>query len=124
MKAWKAEDKRDGFYSTVVFAETRGQAKSAAKATDCCEDADWTDIRVTRAPELDGEYRGHTEMEWYDDQDRIALIKNGWHCEEVWLDECETCVGRDECETYKDYLADMEITKVLEGANHGHEGRT
>ncbi len=103
MKAWRVEDRLGGGCSTVVFAETRGAAKMAAKATDFGKNLDWTDIRVTRAPKLDGEYRGRQEMEWYDDQDRIALVKAGFHCGEVWPDECKVCVGRKECEAYAEY---------------------
>lgn len=114
MKAWRVKDVRDGFYSTVVFAETRGKAKSEAMRTDCCEDSEWTDIRVTRVPELDAEYRGHDEMEWDDDQDRHALIRAGWRCEYIDPDYCETCVGREDCEAYKDYLAEWGLMAEME----------
>ena len=108
MKAWRVKDARDMVYSEVVFAETRSKAKVLAQSTDVCADADWVDIRVWRVPELDAEYRGRWVMDWYDDQDRLALTKLGWRCEEVWLDDCETCVGRDVCETYREYLEGIE----------------
>lgn len=47
MNAYKAwVDYGEG--STVVFAETRNQAKVIALSCDCCEDAKYTDIRVHR----------------------------------------------------------------------------
>ena len=109
MKAWKVNDIHDDFYSEVVFAETRGKAKSIAQCTDICEDSLYTDIRVIRVPELDKEYRGHDVMDWYDDEDKLALIQNGWHCDEVWPDECINCVGKMCCDTYTDYLFENNI---------------
>ena len=46
MKAWIARIKGK-FCATVVFAETRGKAKSAALYTYCCEDANFCDIENT-----------------------------------------------------------------------------
>ena len=43
MKAWLVREK-DEFCATVVFAETRGKARSTALATDCCEDSCFCDI--------------------------------------------------------------------------------
>ena len=56
MKAYKAwVDYGEG--STVVFAETRNQAKVIALSCDCCEDATYTDIRVRRVKEADCLYK-------------------------------------------------------------------
>lgn len=95
-KAYKVQDKTECFYSTVVFAETPGKAKSAAM-----RDVPWVNISVRRVPELDSEYRGHTEMYWYDDQDRRALVSHGWRCEETSF-ECDGCNCKDICETFLD----------------------
>lgn len=35
MKAWIVRE-RDEFASTIVFAESRGQAKTVALKTECC----------------------------------------------------------------------------------------
>ena len=51
MKAWLVREK-DEFCAEVVFAETRGKARSLALSTDCCEDANFTDIEVRRMPEV------------------------------------------------------------------------
>ena len=97
MKAWVCQDRTESFYSTVVFAETRGKARAAAMRTDCCEDVPFTDIVVNRFREMDSHYRGHTEMDWDDEQDRRALVERGWHCWEPSGWECESCWCRDIC---------------------------
>ena len=97
MKAYKAYDKTECFYSTVVFAETSGKARSEATRTDTCEDVPFTDIRVLRVPELDGAYRGFSEMDWYNDIDRRAMVAVGWKCWEPMDYECEACCARDIC---------------------------
>lgn len=105
MKAYRVQDEEScENYSTVVFAETRSKAKTEAMTTDACEDARYIDIRVTRIPELDKEYRGHTEMDWEDAQDRIALVKCGWSCHPDYWDpaDCERCPAADWCDLYKD----------------------
>ena len=55
MKAWLVRE-RDEFLATVVFAETRGKAKSAALYTECCEDANFCSIEVQRKPQMDKYY--------------------------------------------------------------------
>lgn len=105
MKAYRVTDEEAcENYATVVFAETRSQAKTEAMATDACEDARYIDIRATRIPELDKEYRGHTEMDWEDPQDRIALVKCGWSCHPDYWDpsDCERCPAADWCDLYQD----------------------
>lgn len=39
MKAWIVRDKNDCCGAEVVFAETRGKARSLALCTDCCDSA-------------------------------------------------------------------------------------
>lgn len=78
MKAYKAWDTRNvEGYSTVVFAENAQKAKKVALGTDACEDADYINIRVQRLPEMDSHYRGKTEIDWYDMEDRKALVSLG-----------------------------------------------
>lgn len=104
MKAWVVSIK-DNFEETVVFAETRGRAKSLALSTDACEGADFCDIEVSRLPKMDKYYKkGKTEMDWNNQQDRLALVKEfNFRCEYADLDECENCSARDECSTYEEY---------------------
>ena len=83
MKAWLVREK-DEFCAEVVFAETRGKARSLALSTDCCEDARFTDIEVHRMPHLDKYYKeGKWHFDWDNPQDRIVLVKEcGFWCGE------------------------------------------
>ena len=109
MKAYSAQNEYTG-YGTTVFAETRGKAIAAMMHTDTFEGWDFTEIRAYRSPKLDSEYRGHTEMDWCDDLDRMALVKLGWHCgpDSFDLDDCECCCASDYCDKYQDYLEESE----------------
>lgn len=99
MKAWIVNPKYK-FGSAVVFAETRGKAKSAALCTSSCEDANFCDIEVSRAPEMDKYYaEGKTEMDWSDPKDRIALVKEcGFYCEDPIAECCESCPAKEFCD--------------------------
>ena len=101
MKAYKAwVDYGEG--STVVFAETRNQAKVIAISCDCCEDAKYTDIRVHRMEELDHLYKGKSEIDWYDDETRLLLVRDfGWSCiEPSW--ECDSCNCKKYCSWHEE----------------------
>ena len=101
MKAWLVGEK-DESYATVVFAETRGKAQALALYTDCCEGADFCDIKASRKPQMDKYYTpGKTEMDWDIAEDRIALVKDcGFICDpdsREWED-CETCPAKQFCD--------------------------
>lgn len=101
MKAWLVREK-DEFCVTVVFAETRGKAKARALATECCEDCSFVDIEVRRVPQMDKYYKdGKTEMNWFDQEDRIALVKDcGFVCDYDAQDDCEICSAKEYCDSY------------------------
>lgn len=104
MKAYSVRDK-NSFYSTVVFAESVNKAKAIAIHTDTCDDSCYTDIRTKRIPALDKYYRGKKETDWYDDDDRIAMVKDGkFHCFEDA--ECPNCPAKKYC----DYCEDEEAS--------------
>ena len=98
MKAYIIHDlKGYADYSTVVFAETSGKAKAIAITTDAFNDYEFTEISARRVPALDKYYRGLDEMDWYDDDDRIALVKDGnFHCFET--EECPNCPAKQCCD--------------------------
>ena len=99
MKAYSVRDKNSD-YSTVVFAETSGKAKAIAIHKNACEDSYYTDIRTKRIPDLDKYYRGLDEMDWFDDADRIALVRDaGYSCDpECWEGEdCTRCPAKMSC---------------------------
>jgi hypothetical protein len=107
VKAWLVRVK-DRFCATVVFAETRGKAKSLALSTDCCEDADFCDIEVHRESQMDKYYvEGKKEMDWFNSKDRLVLVKDcGFRCDEDYFEpeDCETCSAKEYCDMYIDYL--------------------
>ncbi len=97
MKAYKAWDTMSlEPYSTVVFAENVKDAKKVAASSEVCKDADYINIRVQRFPEMDKRYRGSVEVDWYNMEDRQALVSMGWMCLET-SDECDTCPAREFC---------------------------
>lgn len=104
MKAYVVTDKNECVYSTVVFAETRGKAIALAQSTDACEDVPFTEISARRVPQMDKYYRGKSEMDWYNADDRIALCKEaGFSCsDEVLEPECEICPAKEYCDRYQD----------------------
>lgn len=95
-KAYYAREK-DSDCATIVFAENCTQAKTIALTCDCCEDARYIDIRVRRMPEADKLYKGFSEIDWYDAEIRVALVRDfGWQCfEPSW--ECDTCPAKPYC---------------------------
>ena len=104
MKAWTVHDD-DEYYATVVFAETRNKAKVEALLTDCCEGMEYKDVRPRRFKGADCRHRGKRELDWDDDSDRLFLIQHGWGCEDPDEYLCNSCVGRAECEKYKELQA-------------------
>lgn len=102
MKAYKVTDGRYCDFATIVFAESRGKAKKIAQNTDCCEYTPFIYIRATRVPALDKYYRGISEMDWYEDNDRIAMVKEAnFSCSYEYdaLDcECDKCPANQWCD--------------------------
>ena len=104
MKAYSVRDKNSDCF-TIVFAESVNKAKVIALHTDACEDSYYTDIRTKRIPDLDKYYRvGKKEMDWFDDADRIALVRDaGYSCDpEYWEEEyCTRCPAKQWCERWQ-----------------------
>ena len=96
------------WYSTIVFAESRDHAKALALRTDCCEDEEYINIRVNRFPQADCLYKGNYEIDWYDEDTRIALVRDfGWSCYEAEDYECRACPAKNYCDTYKQYVEEL-----------------
>ena len=114
MKAWLVREK-DEFYTTVVFAETRGKAKALALQTECCEGANFCDIEVNRTPQMDKYYtEGKREMDWLNANDRIAIVKElGVYCSEdtFSIEECDRCAAKEYCNRHEEFL-DFEYKDV------------
>lgn len=109
MKAYLVKDK-DELSATVVFAETAGKARALAMSTECCEDVDFCNIQVKRRPQIDKYYvDGKKEMDWFNPQDRIALVKEcGFECDpDYWESEhCELCFAKEYCGRYEEMECD------------------
>ena len=94
-----------GDFSTVVFADNRGRAKSIAMGTDACMGADYIDIHARRCSALDQYYNNRVEMDWSEPEDRIAMVKEAeFECSGATYDfgECPTCPAREYCGRYND----------------------
>lgn len=104
LKAYVAFDsERPENYQTIVFAENRGKAKAQAMHSDACEDAEYINISVRRDASCDKLYKGKREIDWYDDETRIELVKNhGWQCGETPSPiECEKCPAKQYCSNFE-----------------------
>ena len=112
MKAWRVSLK-DEFFAEVVFAETRGKARSLAMGCDGFEEAKFTEIEVNREPQIDKYFKdGKWHMDWFDCKDRIALVKElGFYCgrEYIALGLCEECPANEYCDQYKDRKSEEEM---------------
>ena len=114
MKAYKVWDEKAlDPCTTIVFAENTREAKKIAMATDTCEEANFIDIRVKRCNEADYLYKGSSEIDWYDEETRIALVRDlGWRCYDTsW--ECEKCAARRYCAWFEDERIKAEAEKAL-----------
>lgn len=103
MKAWLVRECGE-FCATVVFAETRGKAKSAALRTETCEGADFVNIEVRRLKEADKYYKpGKEELDWFNAADRIAMVKDcGFTCDSDahYWENCADCPAKEFCDYF------------------------
>lgn len=111
LKAYLVSDRINWDGTTVVFAESAGKAKALAMHTDTCEGLEFTDISARRAPKLDTAYRGRWEMDWWNDEDRIAMVRDAnFSCDlsEFGYEdlECDRCAAKQCCREYAKREAD------------------
>lgn len=102
-KAYKVYDNENcECFSTVVFADSRNEAKVLALSTDACEDARYIDIRAERLRGADCLYKGSFEVDWYDEDTRLTLVRDfGWSCfEPSW--ECDGCLAKKYCRWHEE----------------------
>lgn len=105
MKAWKVTTEYEP-YVEIVFAETRGQARSLGLATDSFENYSFTEIRVRRIPQMDKYYKGYKNerliMDWENPKDRLAMVKDGnLVCSIDYEDDCEQCCAKEFCDIWR-----------------------
>lgn len=115
MKAWFVTDKVERYGAEIVFAETRGKARHLAMCTPCCDETEFTNIEVHRAPYADKYYKeGKWHLDWDNPKDRVALVKDCYFvCDYDYLEweDCESCSAKDYCDRYQDHLRESEDTK-------------
>ena len=111
MKAWLVREKGE-FGATVVFAETRGKAKSYALRTEDFEAADYCELEVSRVKKMDKYYvEGKKRMDWLDSEDRIVLVKDaGFVCDDTYWEreDCNDCPAKEYCDKYQECLIEEE----------------
>lgn len=78
-KAWVVSYESYDDYSTVVFAETSGQAKALGAAE---LDAPFVDVRASRAAWADNIKSRGAYIDWEDTENIKVLRERGW-----WLDD-------------------------------------
>lgn len=106
MKAWLVSE-NDIEVCEVVFAETRGKAKSIALQTDTFCYCNFCDLDVHREYNIDKYYTdGKRYMDWDNQKDRLALVKEcGFSCVDDCFGEfCEDCLSKEYCDRYDKYL--------------------
>lgn len=106
MKAWKVHN-YDNDVSAIVFAPTKGKAKSVALRRDLLSDEyiNFTDISCYRIKEGDKFYNGKSYLDWENDEDRLLMVKEfGFTCSEEWYTEkeCYYCVAKEFCSLHKE----------------------
>ena len=114
-KAWECYDE-DNYYVEVVFADTRGKAKSYLKDMDAFDNMDtfaWFDfceLRPSRAKSLDYlNYPDGYVMNWFKDEDRIAMVRHlGVKCDDAYREDCEVCCAKEWCSKYEEYQEEDE----------------
>jgi len=104
MKAWQVYNDEDNT-STIVFAPTRGKAKSVAVRCGLfAEDIDFINISCYRNKHGDQFYNGKSYLSWENDEDRLLLVKEfDFACSEDYYEEkeCPYCVAKKYCPLYE-----------------------
>ena len=101
-KAWICHNE-ESCIAEVVFADTRGKAKSYFKNLETFDYYTYCELRPRRKNSLD--YLDKPEgyvMNWNNQEDRIALVKElGWYCEDPTIEECKKCLAKEYCEEWE-----------------------
>lgn len=110
MKAYAVSDRNCDGCTYIVFAESRGKAISYA--LNYCDDAfgdyTFTELWARRRPKLDQYYNGRKELEWFDMDDRVIMVRDaGFYCSyeiDVTIEECEKCPAHKWCDRYESMM--------------------
>ena len=101
-KAWLCINE-DWCRPVVVFADTRGKAKSCFLRRDTVGYFNFCIIKPRRIKELDYLDRSNGYvMDWHKDEDRLPMVRDsGFNCREVYIEFCEECCAKKWCSKYK-----------------------
>lgn len=102
VKAYICTDKRNPVYFTVVFAKTRGRAKSVAQTTECLHNTPFIYVVAKRIPQLDDAYRFYPVMNWKSGHDRVRLVRDAGFVCDAAREECNKCSAFEWCVRGKD----------------------
>ena len=91
MKAWAVSDEREGL-GIIVFAETRGKAKSVGRYASGLDFGEWIDISCRRMPELDGFKNEECCLDWMENKHIY------WNAK--WYEDLDCMRSCDECDRY------------------------
>ena len=109
MKAYLANDRNgDEGITLVVFAENAGKVKAYASNTEEFCDYGFTGIRVNRCSALDRFYKGNPEMDWFNMDDRVAMVRYAnFECSREFDDcGCNECDAKQWCGRYESMMED------------------
>ena len=85
--------------SIVVFAETRGKALAYGAKHPDLRDYGFTGLKAIRCKALDPFYKGYAEMDWFNDEDRVAMVRYAnFMCPDGFS---RKVLGCDECAAYE-----------------------
>lgn len=100
-KAWVCHNEETCIVE-VVFADTRGKAKSYFKAMDTFYNYRFCELRPYRVKKLD--HLNHPDgyiMKWYKDEDRLPMVRDaGFYCSEPDREDCKECCAKEWCRKY------------------------
>ena len=88
----------------VVFADTRGKAKSYFMKQDTVGYFNFCIIKPHRIKKLDylDKPNGYV-MNWHKDEDKLPMVRDGgFNCREVYREDCKECCANKWCDVYKE----------------------
>ena len=101
-KAWCCCEEELGVVE-VVFADTRGKAKSYFKNLETFDDYRFCELRPHRLKKFD--YLNHPDgyvMDFCKDEDMIPMVRDaGFSCIDVDIEDCKGCCAKEWCSKYE-----------------------
>ena len=103
-KAWGCYEEESGVVE-VVFADTRGKAKSYFKDMETFDYYNFCQLRPYRVKKLD--HLNHPDgyvMDWCMDEDRLPMVRDAdFSCIDIDIEDCNECCAKQWCSKYEEY---------------------